>query len=51
MGGINTDGAFAEYMVVDSKTAVLLPDNLSFEQAAPLTCAGQPDLPFSRKYS
>ena len=40
MGGITQDGALAEYMVVDSKTAVHLPDNLSFEQAAPLTCAG-----------
>jgi len=40
MGGINTHGAFAEYVVVDSKMAAHLPDNLSFDQAAPLTCAG-----------
>lgn len=38
--GFHHDGAFAEYMVADPQTTVLLPDGLSFEQAAPLMCAG-----------
>ncbi|RAH67338.1 alcohol dehydrogenase [Aspergillus aculeatinus CBS 121060] len=38
--GVNADGAFAEYIVADSATSVLLPDEVSFEQAAPLMCAG-----------
>ncbi|GFZ47409.1 hypothetical protein JCM24511_05152 [Saitozyma sp. JCM 24511] len=38
--GINTDGAFAEYCIVESETCVPIPDDLAFEQAAPLTCAG-----------
>lgn len=38
--GINVDGAFAEYIVVDSRQAAKLPDNISFETAAPLACAG-----------
>lgn len=38
--GFHHDGAFAEYMVADPQTTVLLPNDLSFEQAAPLMCAG-----------
>jgi len=38
--GINVNGAFAEYVVVDSRTAAKLPDSVSFETAAPLACAG-----------
>ncbi|RYP49352.1 hypothetical protein DL768_004912 [Monosporascus sp. mg162] len=38
--GFQHDGAFAEYMVADPATTVKLPPSLSFEQAAPLMCAG-----------
>jgi D-arabinose 1-dehydrogenase-like Zn-dependent alcohol dehydrogenase len=38
--GFANDGAFAEYMVGDPATIVKLPDSVSFEQAAPLMCAG-----------
>ncbi|KAK0385195.1 hypothetical protein NLU13_7673 [Sarocladium strictum] len=38
--GFHHDGAFAEYLVADPSTTVRLPDDLSFEQAAPLMCAG-----------
>lgn len=34
------DGAFAEHVVVPAHCLVRLPDALSFEQAAPLCCAG-----------
>ncbi|KAJ1331030.1 propanol-preferring alcohol dehydrogenase [Microdochium nivale] len=40
MAGFKHNGAFAEYMVADPNTTVKLPDGLSFEQAAPLMCAG-----------
>lgn len=40
MAGINSDGGFAEYVVADSTATVPLPDDLPFEQAAPLMCAG-----------
>jgi hypothetical protein len=40
MSGITADGGFAEYMVTEAKCIVALPDSLSFEQAAPLMCAG-----------
>ncbi|THV55475.1 hypothetical protein BGAL_0007g00030 [Botrytis galanthina] len=33
--GIHRDGSFAEYEVVDGRECSLLPDNLSFESAAP----------------
>ncbi|WWC73112.1 uncharacterized protein I206_107077 [Kwoniella pini CBS 10737] len=39
-GGINIDGYFAEYALVEAKHCVIIPDEMSFEQAAPLTCAG-----------
>lgn len=38
--GFQHDGAFAEYLAADPETTVRLPDSLSFEQAAPLMCAG-----------
>jgi len=38
--GVNVDGAFADYVVVDSRSAARLPDAVSFETAAPLACAG-----------
>lgn len=34
------DGAFAEHVVVPASCLVRLPEQLSFEQAAPLCCAG-----------
>lgn len=40
MAGFHHDGAFAEYMIADPETTVKLPASLSFEQAAPLMCAG-----------
>lgn len=38
--GIRKDGYFAEYVIVDSREACVLPSNLSFESASPLACAG-----------
>jgi len=38
--GLMNDGAMAEYMVSDAEATVLLPDSVSFEQGAPLMCAG-----------
>lgn len=40
MAGLANDGGMAEYIIGDADNAVLLPDGLSFEQAAPLMCAG-----------
>jgi len=40
MAGFQNDGAFAEFMVADPETTVPLPASVSFEQAAPLMCAG-----------
>ena len=40
MAGIQDDGGFAEYVVADADSSSLLPDGLSFEQAAPMMCAG-----------
>lgn len=38
--GITRDGSFAEYEIVDGRECCILPDNLSFQSAAPLACAG-----------
>jgi len=38
--GVTIDGSFAEYEVVDGRECCLLPDNISFQSAAPLACAG-----------
>lgn len=40
MLGVTAPGSFAEYQVVDGREACLLPENLSFQSAAPLACAG-----------
>lgn len=40
MAGFRHDGAFAQFMLADPDTTVPLPETLSFEQAAPLMCAG-----------
>ena len=38
--GINIQGSHAEYMLAYADSTQLLPDNLSYEQAAPVFCAG-----------
>jgi len=38
--GITTQGGHAEYMLAYASATVLLPDGLSYEQAAPIFCAG-----------
>lgn len=38
--GVNVDGAHAEYVAVDAGGTVLIPDGVSFEDAAPIICAG-----------
>lgn len=40
MAGFKHDGAFAQYMIADPSTTVHLPEAVSFEQGAPLMCAG-----------
>jgi Zn-dependent alcohol dehydrogenases len=39
-GILKADGGFAEYMIASHYAVVRLPRELSFEQAAPLMCAG-----------
>lgn len=38
--GINTPGSHAEYMVAHADSTMLLPQGISYEQAAPIFCAG-----------
>ncbi|MFD4192477.1 alcohol dehydrogenase catalytic domain-containing protein [Amycolatopsis thermoflava] len=38
--GVTVDGAHAEYVAVDAGGTVLIPDGVSYEQAAPIICAG-----------
>lgn len=38
--GLQVDGAFAEYILIDSRSASLVPAALHFTDAAPLACAG-----------
>ena len=38
--GVNTPGSHAEYMVAYADTTTLLPNGISYEQAAPVFCAG-----------
>jgi alcohol dehydrogenase, propanol-preferring len=38
--GCTVDGGFAEFVKANASHTVKLPDNLSFEEAAPLLCAG-----------
>lgn len=40
MAGFRHDGAFVQYMLADPNTTVHLADGISFEQGAPLMCAG-----------
>ncbi|KAF2833785.1 GroES-like protein [Ophiobolus disseminans] len=40
MAGFRHDGAFAQYMLADPETTVHLPSTVSYEQGAPLMCAG-----------
>ncbi|KAK1623750.1 hypothetical protein BDP81DRAFT_331336 [Colletotrichum phormii] len=39
--GVHVDGCFAEYVKVDSRSTVLIPEAISFLSAAPLACAGR----------
>jgi alcohol dehydrogenase len=38
--GVHTQGSHAEYMPAFATSTMLLPENLSYEQAAPIFCAG-----------
>jgi propanol-preferring alcohol dehydrogenase len=38
--GIHYDGGYAEYMIAPVEALAAIPDELSFEEAAPLLCAG-----------
>lgn len=38
--GCTINGALQEFLIVDSREAVKIPDGMSFIEAAPLTCAG-----------
>jgi propanol-preferring alcohol dehydrogenase len=40
MQGFTVDGYFQEYVVVDARAAMVLPEGLEVERAAPLFCAG-----------
>lgn len=40
MAGLSHDGGMAEYILGDPETLVELPDEVAFDQAAPLMCAG-----------
>jgi len=38
--GVNLQGGHAEYMLMYADSTFLIPDNVSYEQAAPIFCAG-----------
>jgi len=38
--GISYDGGYAEYMIAPANVLAPIPDELTFEEAAPLLCAG-----------
>src|SRR5438445_110514 len=38
--GIEAQGGHAEYMLMNADATYLIPDNVSYEQAAPICCAG-----------
>jgi propanol-preferring alcohol dehydrogenase len=40
LNGVTSDGYFAEYAVIGEDFSAKLPDEVSFETAAPLACAG-----------
>jgi alcohol dehydrogenase len=38
--GIDVQGGHAEYMLMNADATYLIPDKISYEQAAPIFCAG-----------
>jgi alcohol dehydrogenase len=38
--GVDVQGGHAEYMIMNSDATYLIPDEVSYEQAAPIFCAG-----------
>ena len=38
--GFTHDGGYAEYMIAPAQSVAAMPDGLTFEEAAPLMCAG-----------
>ncbi|KAK4058634.1 hypothetical protein OIO90_000078 [Microbotryomycetes sp. JL221] len=38
--GLTVDGGFADYCILDSRYAALIPGNMDWDQAAPMMCAG-----------
>src|SRR6185295_6144764 len=40
VSGVTYDGGYAEYMIASTQGLALIPDDLSFTEAAPLLCAG-----------
>ncbi|KAJ5737139.1 uncharacterized protein N7483_002264 [Penicillium malachiteum] len=40
MLGLTINGGFAQYMKADARVVAKIPENISFEEAAPLFCAG-----------
>ena len=40
IAGISYDGGYGEYMIAPAEAVAALPDELNFEEAAPLLCAG-----------
>ena len=38
--GVTVDGAFAEYIAADAEGTIVLPEGISYEDAAPTMCAG-----------
>jgi D-arabinose 1-dehydrogenase-like Zn-dependent alcohol dehydrogenase len=50
LAGLKNDGAMAEYMIADAANAIKLPDSVSFEQGAPLMCAGVSDISMLPSY-
>lgn len=40
LAGLHADGCFAEYFLALAAVTAKIPDELSFEKAAPMTCAG-----------
>jgi D-arabinose 1-dehydrogenase-like Zn-dependent alcohol dehydrogenase len=47
LAGLQNDGGMAEYSLADPDSTVLLPDDLPFDQAAPLMCAGVSPAPLN----
>ena len=38
--GVDVQGGHAEYMLMNADATYLIPDKVSYEQAAPIFCAG-----------